>query len=169
MTHSVCDSDGDSRWLGPRLVDPVVGRPDHRCWLGSRHRLRSRAERARGWLVWRGQRSGWSGVRARVAKGLRVPRAAERPLAEQSALATLRTVETVVAPGWEAARLIATWMEQREIAVADAARTLAHPDTVASVRTLAVAFEWPTVQVRAVAFLLYGAGVLTVDEAGWLS
>jgi hypothetical protein len=60
-------------------------------------------------------------------------------------------------------------MEQREIAVADAAPTLAHPDTVASVRTLAVAFDWPTVQVRAVAFLLYGAGVLTVDEAGWLS
>lgn len=75
----------------------------------------------------------------------------------------------MVAPGWEAARLIATWMEQREIAVADAARTLAHPDTVASVRTLAVAFEWPTVQARAVAFLLYGADVLTVDEAGWLS
>jgi hypothetical protein len=96
MTHSICDSDGDSRWSPPRLVDPVVGRPNRRRWLGSRHRLRSRAKRARGRLVWRGERSGRSGDRARVAKGLRVPRAAEKPLAEQSALATLRAAETVV-------------------------------------------------------------------------
>ena len=54
-------------------------------------------------------------------------------------------------------------------AVADAAPELVHPDTVAGVRTLAVAFDWPTVQVRAVAFLLFDAGVLTADEAGWLS
>jgi hypothetical protein len=44
-----------------------------------------------------------------------------------------------------------------------------HSDTVASVRALAVAFDWSTVQVRAVAFLLFEAGALTADEAGWLS
>ena len=68
-----------------------------------------------------------------------------------------------------AARCIASWMGQREIAVADAAPELVHPDTVAGVRALAVAFDWPTVQVRAVTFLLFEAGVLTADEAGWLS
>jgi hypothetical protein len=68
-----------------------------------------------------------------------------------------------------AARHISSWMRQREFAVADAAPELVHPDTVLGVRSLAVAFDWPSVQVRAVAFLLFGAGVLTADEAGWLS
>jgi hypothetical protein len=68
-----------------------------------------------------------------------------------------------------AARRISSWMGQREVAVADAAPELVHPDTAAGVRALAVAFDWPTVQVRAVAFLLFEAGVLTADEAAWLS
>jgi hypothetical protein len=68
-----------------------------------------------------------------------------------------------------AARRISSWIRQREVAVADAAPELVHADTVAGVRTLALAFDWPTAQVRAVAFLLFEAGVLTADEAGWLS
>jgi hypothetical protein len=68
-----------------------------------------------------------------------------------------------------AARRISSWIRQREVAVADAAPELVHPDTVAGVRALALTFGWPTVQVRAVAFLLFQAGVLTADEAGWLS
>jgi hypothetical protein len=68
-----------------------------------------------------------------------------------------------------AARRSSSWMRHREVAVADAAPELVHPDTVLGVRSLAVAFDWPTVQVRAVAFLLFEAGVLTADEAGWLS
>jgi hypothetical protein len=69
----------------------------------------------------------------------------------------------------EAERHIAWLMRQREFPVADAAPELAHPDTVSGVRGLVVAFNWPTVQVRAVAFLLFDAGVLTADEAGWLA
>jgi len=68
-----------------------------------------------------------------------------------------------------AASRISAWIAQREIGVADAAPELVHADTVAGVRSLAQAFDWPTVQVRAVAFLLYDAGVLTADEAAWLS
>ena len=65
-------------------------------------------------------------------------------------------------------RLVAS-IDRREVALANAAPELAHPDTVAGVRTLTTAFDWPTVQVRAVAFLLFGAGVLTAEEAAWLS
>ena len=68
-----------------------------------------------------------------------------------------------------AASRISAWIAQREIGVADAAPELVHADTVAGVRVLAQAFDWPTVQVRAVAFLLYDAGVLTADETAWLS
>jgi hypothetical protein len=68
-----------------------------------------------------------------------------------------------------AARRISSWIRQREVAVADAAPELVHLDTVAAVRTLALAFDWPTAQVGAVAFLLFEAGVLIADEAGWLS
>jgi hypothetical protein len=68
-----------------------------------------------------------------------------------------------------AASRISAWIAQREIGVADAAPELLHADTVAGVRALAQAFDWPTVQVRAVAFLLYDAGVLAADEAAWLS
>jgi hypothetical protein len=68
-----------------------------------------------------------------------------------------------------AASRISAWFAQREIGVADAAPELVHADTVAGLRGLAQAFDWPTVQVRAVAFLLYDAGVLTADEAAWLS
>ncbi len=53
--------------------------------------------------------------------------------------------------------------------MADAAPELVHPDTVAGVRSLALAFRWPVVQVRAVAFLLFAAGALTTDEAGRLA
>jgi hypothetical protein len=68
-----------------------------------------------------------------------------------------------------AERHIAWWMRQREFAVADAAPELVHPEAVAGVRTLVQAFEWPTVQVRAVAFLLFEVDVLTADEAGWIA
>lgn len=69
-----------------------------------------------------------------------------------------------------AKRRIDSWMGHREFAVADAApEQLAHPDIVASVRHLVCAFDWPTVQVRAVAFLLFEAGILSADEAGWLA
>jgi hypothetical protein len=71
---------------------------------------------------------------------------------------------------WEQAeRLVTGWMGEREFRVADAAPELVHPDTVAGVRSLATAFEWPTVQVRAVAFLLFESDVLTADEAAWLA
>jgi hypothetical protein len=68
-----------------------------------------------------------------------------------------------------AVQLVSSWMRQREVAIADAAPDLVHPATVAGVRALARAFEWPTVQVRAVAFLLFETGVLSVDEAAWLA
>ena len=40
-----------------------------------------------------------------------------------------------------AARRISSWMRQREVAVADAAPERVHPDTVAGVRALALAFD----------------------------
>ena len=80
-----------------------------------------------------------------------------------------RVIETGTLDHDLAAHRISSWMDRREVAIADAAPELMHPDTVAGVRALAEAFDWPTVQVRAVAFLLFDAGVLTADEAGWLS
>jgi hypothetical protein len=68
-----------------------------------------------------------------------------------------------------AARRISAWIDHREVAVADAAPELMHPGTVAGVRNLARAFDWPTVQIRGVAFLLFEAEALTADEAAWLS
>ena len=68
-----------------------------------------------------------------------------------------------------AAGRVTSWLDKREIAVADAAPELVHPYTVAGVRNLTVAFNWPAVQVRSVAYLLYEAGALTTHEAGWLS
>ncbi|HEX8805154.1 MAG TPA: hypothetical protein VF743_13200 [Acidimicrobiales bacterium] len=78
-------------------------------------------------------------------------------------------LETGTFDGGVAERHVDSWMRQREFAVADAAPDLVHPDTVAGVRTLVTTFDWPTVEVRAVAFLLFDAGALTADEAGWLA
>jgi hypothetical protein len=58
---------------------------------------------------------------------------------------------------------------EREIAVASAAPPLVHPDVVLGVRALARAFEWPTREVKAVAFLMFEAGALSVDETSWLA
>ena len=68
-----------------------------------------------------------------------------------------------------AERRIDSWMHEREFAVADAAPELVHPDAAAGVRNLVTAFGWPTVQLRAVAFLLFEVDALTADEAGWLA
>jgi hypothetical protein len=68
-----------------------------------------------------------------------------------------------------AERRMTRWMREREFAVADAAPELVHPAVVAEVRTLALAFAWPTAQVRAVAFLLFGADAISADEAAWLA
>jgi hypothetical protein len=54
-----------------------------------------------------------------------------------------------------AAHRISSWMDHRAVAVADAAAELMHSDTVAGVQALAEAFDWPTAQVRTVAFLLF--------------
>ena len=69
----------------------------------------------------------------------------------------------------QAERHVVCWMRQREFVVADAAPELEHADIVAGVRSLVTAFDWPTVQARAVAFLLFEADGLTADEAGWLA
>jgi hypothetical protein len=88
--------------------------------------------------------------------------------AEHPASAGL-VIETGTLDADLATRRISVWLDHRELAVADAAPELVHPDTVAAIRALARAFEWPTVQIRAVAFLLFEADALTADEAGWLS
>ena len=64
---------------------------------------------------------------------------------------------------------ITAWLRQREFRVADEAPRLEHPDLVLGVRTLAQAFEWPAIEVRAVAFLLFEAHVLLRSEAAWLA
>jgi hypothetical protein len=89
MRHSICDSDGDSRWCPSRRVAPVVGCPDHRFRLGGRHRLWQTVLCTRWRVVRRGKRSRWSGVRARVAKSPRDLHAPERQPAERSGLASL--------------------------------------------------------------------------------
>ena len=108
-----------------------------------------------------GPSSRWTFTAHRDARGFVV-------VAEHPASAGL-VIETGTLDYDLAARRISSWIDQRELEVADAAPELVHPDTVAGVRALALAFGWPTVQVRAVAFLLFEAGVLTADEAGWLS
>jgi hypothetical protein len=109
-----------------------------------------------------GPSSRWTLALERDARGIVL-------VAEHPASAGL-VIETGTLDHDLAARRIASWWSsQREVAVADAAPDLVHPDTVAGVRHLALAFAWPTVQVRGVAFLLFEAGALTADEAGWLS
>lgn len=108
-----------------------------------------------------GPSSRWTLALERDARGIVL-------VAEHPASAGL-VIETGTRDHELAARRIASWIDQRELAVADAAPDLVHPDTVAGVRAMALAFGWPTVQVRGVAFLLFGAGALTADEAGWLS
>ncbi len=55
-----------------------------------------------------------------------------------------------------------------EVDIAAAAPKLEHPDLIAGLRTIAKAFNWDTLQVRSVAFLLFEHGHLTHDEAAWL-
>ena len=57
----------------------------------------------------------------------------------------------------------------REVSVANAAPPLVHPDVVMGVQALARAYEWPAGEVRGVAFLLFEAGALTVEETSWLA
>lgn len=78
-------------------------------------------------------------------------------------------LETGTFDGDAAGEAVAEWIRQPEVAIAEAAPELEHADIAMGVRTLTVAFEWPTVQVRAVAFLLFEAGALSADEAGWLA
>jgi hypothetical protein len=108
-----------------------------------------------------GESSRWVLTVQRDAGGFGV--AAEHPASAGLVLAT-GTLDKD-----RAARLISTWMEQREFAVADAAPELVHSDAVFGVQALARGFCWPTVQVRGVAFLLFEVAALTADEAGWLS
>jgi hypothetical protein len=68
-----------------------------------------------------------------------------------------------------AERRITWWMREREFAVADAAPELVHPSVVAEVRALAQAFAWSAVQLRTVAFLLFGVDAISADEAAWLA
>jgi nucleotide-binding universal stress UspA family protein len=89
MRHSICDSDGDSRWSPSRRVAPVVGCPDHRFRLGGPHRLWRTVLCTRWRVVRRDKRSRWSGVRARVAKSPRDLHAPERQPADRSGLASL--------------------------------------------------------------------------------
>ena len=56
-----------------------------------------------------------------------------------------------------------------EVDIAAAAPKLEHPDLIAGLRTIAKAFNWDTLEVRSVAFLLFEHGHLTHDEAAWLS
>jgi hypothetical protein len=55
------------------------------------------------------------------------------------------------------------------VAVANAAPRFVHPDVVMGVQALARAFEWPALEVKGVAFLLFEAGTLTEQETSWLA
>jgi hypothetical protein len=78
-------------------------------------------------------------------------------------------IETGTFDEGAAIAMVKQWMRDSEFSVADAAPDLVHGDIALGVRTLTAAFNWPTDQVRAVAFLLFEAGGLTSDEAGWLA
>jgi hypothetical protein len=69
----------------------------------------------------------------------------------------------------KAMRALAEWAKDREFGLADAAPELEHPEVVLGVRTLALAFGWPAMEVRAVAYLIFESGGLTSMEAGWLA
>jgi len=56
-----------------------------------------------------------------------------------------------------------------EIDIASAAPPLEHPDLLLGLRTVAKAFDWESREVRAVAFLLFENGLLTLDETAWLA
>jgi hypothetical protein len=108
-----------------------------------------------------GESSGWVPTVGRETSGFVVT--AEHPASPGL------VIETGTLDGDLAVQRIVAGIDRREVALADAAPEFAHPDTVAGVRNLARAFDWPTVQVRAVAFLLFEAGALTADEAAWLT
>ena len=56
-----------------------------------------------------------------------------------------------------------------EIDIATAAPVLEHADLIMGVRTLAKTFRWDSLEVRALAFLMFEQGHLTLDETAWLS
>jgi len=56
-----------------------------------------------------------------------------------------------------------------EIDIAAAAPHLQHAQLVAGLRTVATMFGWESAEVRAVAFLMFENGHLTLDETSWLS
>jgi hypothetical protein len=67
-----------------------------------------------------------------------------------------------------AARRISSWIRQREVAVADAAPELVHPDTVARVRARRLGTAGTRRREHAPLASRRPAPVLTADEAGWL-
>ena len=56
-----------------------------------------------------------------------------------------------------------------EIDVAASAPALEHADLLAGLRTIAAMFGWDNDEVRAVAFLMFENGHLTLDETAWVS
>ena len=56
-----------------------------------------------------------------------------------------------------------------EIDIARAAPVLLHAELVMGLRTVAAMFEWPSHEVKAVVFLMFEHGHLTLDEATWLA
>lgn len=59
--------------------------------------------------------------------------------------------------------------ESKEIAIVSGAPPLEHRRLVLGVRTLIQGFHWSSKEVRSLAFVLYEADALTIDEAAWLA
>jgi len=67
------------------------------------------------------------------------------------------------------AGLLEWWSRLREVAIAAAAPGLIHPDLVMGIRALTVVHEWGAAELRDIAFLLFEADALTLDETSWLA
>jgi hypothetical protein len=65
---------------------------------------------------------------------------------------------------------VVTWLQQNRILhVVAAAPHFEHPTPASGLRTLTQIFDWPATELRALAFLLWEAGAVTLEEAAWLA
>lgn len=79
-------------------------------------------------------------------------------------------IETTTDDSDRAIRICTDTLEgAREVAIADAAPSLDHPELVMGIRTLVTGFDWPAGQVTGLTFLLAEHGAINDEEAAWLS
>jgi hypothetical protein len=79
-------------------------------------------------------------------------------------------VETGTADEDDAVEIAGRVLEHSaEIDIARAAPVLSHAELVMGLRTIAAMFEWESREVKAVVFLMFEHGHLTIDEATWLA